>query len=66
MTITVQFLLDSGESLAGIPIELLDDGRPVASTTIGDKGQAVFDADPSPGNSLSVRIDQSIVNETPD
>jgi hypothetical protein len=60
MTIKVTLELASGQSLKGAPLELLADGKPIASAVVGDNGQVVFDAKPGAAK-LAVRVDRGIL-----
>lgn len=55
MSVNVTLVLAGGEPLAdGIPLELLADGRVIATARL-QGGAAAFDADPPDGAALAVR-----------
>ncbi len=59
MTITLKLELTSGQSLQGAPLELLEDGKPIARV-VDKSGEVAFAA--KPGNAkLAVRVDRSIL-----
>ncbi|EJM14363.1 hypothetical protein PMI21_03718 [Pseudomonas sp. GM18] len=59
MTIKLKLELASGQSMKGAPLELLADGKPIASAIVDNQGQIRFDARPGSA-ALAVRVDRSI------
>ncbi|QVW24180.1 hypothetical protein KJF94_00945 [Pseudomonas hormoni] len=62
MTIKLKLELASGESLKGVPLELLSDGTPIARSIVDEQGNATFDAKAG-SIGLRVRVDRSILRD---
>ncbi|TFF42153.1 hypothetical protein [Pseudomonas sp. RIT623] len=58
MTIKIKLELASGQSMAGLPLELLRDGKVIGRAMVPAGGLVAFEA-PSGSGQLAVRVDRS-------
>ncbi|MFT0868612.1 hypothetical protein [Pseudomonas sp. CAM1A] len=58
MNIKVKLELASGQSMEGMPLELLRDGKVIGRAKVPAGGQVAFEA-PSGAGQLAVRVDRS-------
>lgn len=58
MNIKVKLELASGQSMEGMPLELLRDGKVIGRARVPAGGQVAFEA-PSGAGQLAVRVDRS-------
>lgn len=58
MNIRIKLELASGQSLAGMPLELLRDGKVIGRAKVAAEGRVAFEA-PAGAGQLAVRVDRS-------
>ncbi|KAB5621333.1 hypothetical protein F7234_17120 [Pseudomonas putida] len=60
MNIRIKLELASGQSLQGMPLELLRDGQVVGRARVGRDGEVSFGVEPGTG-ALAVRMDRAVI-----